>query len=75
MLANASPSLMDASISYSCSRFVTNEQADEVEAFFQTHELESSKRRISQLVENMRTNGSLLMKIKNSKLAEANFWK
>ena len=38
-LAKASPSLMDASIMNSCSRFVTMEKASEIEDFFNTYPL------------------------------------
>lgn len=68
MLAKASPSLMDAVIVYSISRFCTNERADEIEAFFKENPLPSSERKISQSIENMRSNAQLLQRIKESKL-------
>lgn len=76
-LAKASPSLLDAAIGNSCGRFVTMERAEEVESFFKDsrHACPSNERRISQLVEGIRTNGTFLLKIKASKLADAAFWK
>lgn len=74
-LSKASPSLLDAAIAHSCGRFVTVERADEIETFFKEHPLPQSARRISQLVESVRTNGAFLDKIKKSELASASFWK
>eukprot|EP00349_Pseudokeronopsis_sp_Brazil_P003492 CAMPEP_0202971974 /NCGR_PEP_ID=MMETSP1396-20130829/32169_1 /ASSEMBLY_ACC=CAM_ASM_000872 /TAXON_ID= /ORGANISM="Pseudokeronopsis sp., Strain Brazil" /LENGTH=881 /DNA_ID=CAMNT_0049701907 /DNA_START=22 /DNA_END=2667 /DNA_ORIENTATION=+ len=73
-LAKAAPSLMDAVIVNSVSRFCTEEKAAEIEGFFQTHPLPSSERRISQTLENMRANGKMLNAIRTSRLAEENFW-
>ena len=73
-LGKSSPSLMDAVIGNSCSRFVTVEKADEVKQFFEEHKLPSNVRRISQLVEGMKTNGLFLLKIHNSALIHASFW-
>lgn len=66
---------MDATIGSSCGRFVTLEKANEIDKFFLEHPLPSSKRRISQLVENMRTTGGLLLKIKASALVDPATWK
>ena len=65
---------MDACIGNSCGRFVTIERANEIETFFKEHNLPSNKRRISQLVENMKTNGAFLMKIKSSALIQPSTW-
>jgi len=62
-LAKASPSLMDACIVYSCNRFCTYDKADEIEAFFAKHPVPSSERRISQLLENVRTSAQFLNRI------------
>jgi len=74
MLAKAAPSLMDAVIINCVSRFCTEERANEIEAFFQQNPMPSSERRISQLLENMRTSGKMLQSMKSSKLADAAFW-
>jgi len=67
---------LDAAIGNSCARFVSLERAAEVEAFFKdpAHSCPSNERRISQLVEGIRTNGTFLLKIKASKLVDAEFW-
>lgn len=66
MLAKASPSLMDAVIMFTCGKFCTYALADELEAFFEKNPLPSSSRRISQLLENIRTNALFLDRIKDS---------
>jgi len=66
MLAKASPSLMDAVIMFTCGKFCTYQLADALEAFFEKNPLPSSSRRISQLLENIRTNALFLDRIKES---------
>ncbi len=66
MLAKANSSLMDACIMFTCSRFCTSEKADEISAFFEANPLPNSVRRISQLLENMRTTAQFLDRIKSS---------
>lgn len=73
-LAKAAPSLMDAVIVNSVSRFCTEERAAEIENYFKAHPLPSSERRISQTLENMRANGKMLNAIRGSKLGDASFW-
>lgn len=73
-LGKSSPSLLDAGIANSCSRFVTLERANEIENFFQENKLPQNERRISQLIESIRTNGQFLEKIKNSNLVNPSFW-
>jgi hypothetical protein len=73
-LSKAHPSLIDACFGYVLSRFATSEQADEVVAFFEKNPLPSSSRRISQLVEGIRSNAALLSILTHSKLAEAEYW-
>lgn len=58
-LSKASPSLMDAVIVYSISKFCTNERATEIEDFFINNPLPQSARRISQTIESMRANALL----------------
>ena len=74
MLINASPSLMDAVVLNAVNQFCTIEKAEEIDLFFKNNPLPNSVRRISQLLEAMRANGNMLLKIKISKLAEATFW-
>eukprot|EP00606_Chrysophyceae_sp_TOSAG23-5_P000025 GSChrysophyteH2.ASY1.ANO1.449.1 assembled CDS len=66
MLAKANSSLMDACIMFTCSRFCTSEKADEISAFFEANPLPNSVRRISQILENMRTTAQFLDRIKSS---------
>lgn len=73
-LAKASASLMDATIGSSISRFCTLEQAEEIEAFFEANPLKTSERRISQLLETMRSNGSMLKRLLDSELVKPSFW-
>jgi puromycin-sensitive aminopeptidase len=73
-LSKASPSLMDAVIGNSISRFCTKRRADEIEAFFKANPLPSSERRISQLVESIRTNGAMLDLVSASVIAKPGFW-
>jgi hypothetical protein len=49
MLANASPSLMDACIVYSCGGFAHESKAQEVELFFKEHPLPRNTRKVSEL--------------------------
>jgi UDP-glucose 4-epimerase len=74
MLSKASPSLMDAVIINSCGGFSTLERAAELEAFFQENPFPSSKRRIENMLENMRNAGAMLVKVKQSPLVEDSFW-
>jgi len=75
MFAKASPSLMAAMIVSSIGHFCTAARADEIDAFFQSHPLPSSARRISQALENMRANAAMLKQIGSSGLAQGTFWK
>ena len=74
MLSKASPSLMDAVIINSCGGFSTLERAAELETFFQENPFPSSKRRIENMLENMRNAGAMLEKVKQSPLVEDSFW-
>ena len=66
MLSKASPSLMDAVIMYSCGKFCTYAKASDLEAFFVKNPLPSSSRRVSQMLENIRTSAMFLDRIKAS---------
>ena len=74
MLSKASPSLMDATIVNSINRFCTLDRADDIEAFFIANPLPSSARRISQSIEQIKSNDALLKIIKKSKLNTTIFW-
>ena len=74
MLSKASPSLMDAVIVNCCGGFSTLEKAKEVEEFFNENPFPSSARRIQNMLENMRNNGAMLEKVKQSALVKDSFW-
>ena len=61
---------MDAVIVYSVSTFITNERANEIESFFQANPLPNSSRRISQTLEQIRSNAKLLASISGAKLVQ-----
>jgi puromycin-sensitive aminopeptidase len=65
-LAKANSSLMDAVITFTCNRFCTHDKANEIELFFEKNSMPSNVRRISQLLENMRTSATFLDRIKES---------
>jgi len=65
---------MDAMILNSINRFCTLSKADEIQGFFEVNPLPSSQRRISQALENMRTNGKMLEAISASPLAQSVYW-
>ena len=73
-ISKASPSLMDAVIGFTINRFTTSQQADEVEAFFKANPLPSNQRRISQLVESIRSSAAMLEILNQSPLANAAYW-
>ena len=50
------------------------EKVEEVETFFQEHKYPKNNRRISQIVEAMRTNGKLLLNLQGSELSKPFFW-
>jgi puromycin-sensitive aminopeptidase len=73
-LSKASPSLMDATIGSSVGRSCTLESADEIQAFFSANPLPSSERRITQLLEGMRSNGAMLNVLIKSELVTPEYW-
>ena len=58
----------------STNRFCTAARAAEIEAFFATHPLPSSARRISQSVEMIRSAGAMVERIRGSGLVQAGYW-
>lgn len=74
MLAKASPSLMDAVIINSISRFITSAHAEEISSFFDANPVPSSERRIGQAVESIHSTGKFLQAVLNSDLSSGQFW-
>ena len=75
MIGKGSPSLMDACIVSCAGAFCSKEKADEIEGFFKENPLPKSARKISQLIESMRTNAAFLDMLQKSELSNASFWK
>jgi hypothetical protein len=65
---------MDATVGSSVGHFCTLEQAQEVEDFFKANPLKNSERRITQLLEGMRSNGAMLNRLQESSLVKPSFW-
>jgi puromycin-sensitive aminopeptidase len=74
MVAQASPSLMDAVIVMCAGGFCSEERADEIDAFFKQNPYPKNSRKIDQMIENMRANGKLLATLQASKLSDTGFW-
>merc|ERR1740121_1031039 len=75
MVESASPSIMDAVISSSVAGFCSAAAADEIEAFFTKNPLPLSRRKISQMLEEIRTNAQFLERAVATDLAKEQFWK
>uniref|UniRef100_A0A7S2QD15 Aminopeptidase n=1 Tax=Zooxanthella nutricula TaxID=1333877 RepID=A0A7S2QD15_9DINO len=74
MVKTASPSIMDAVISSSTAGYCSTALADEIEAFFEAHPLPTNKRKISQVLEEIRTNAKFLARAVETDLAKEQFW-
>jgi puromycin-sensitive aminopeptidase len=70
-----SPSIMDAAISVSIGGFCSEEAAKDVEKFFDDHPLPSNKRKISQTLEEIRSNAGFAQRALATDVAKAEFWK
>jgi len=74
MIGKASPSLMQACMSYSTMGFCTLERADEVEEFFKVNPLPTCDRKIAQILEGIRTNAKFFERLAGSDLVKDEFW-
>ena len=74
MIGKASSSLMDACIIMCAGGFVTAAKADEIDAFFASHPLPQSTRKIAQVTESMRANSKFLDVLEASELSKKEFW-
>jgi len=74
MIGKASSSLMDACIVMCAGGYTTAEKADEIDAFFASHPLPQSTRKIAQVTEAMRANSKFLDMLVASELAKKEFW-
>lgn len=75
MVKDASPSIMDAAIQVSASGFCTEDMAKEIEQFFEAHPLPSNKRKISQLLEEIRSNAGFAQRTLATDVVKPEFWK
>jgi len=74
LIANASPSLMDAVIMFSAGRFATLEKAEEVTNFFKANPYPKNERKIAQMTENICASGKMLVVLQESELSKPQFW-
>lgn len=74
MLSKASPSLMNAVILNCCGHFADSTKIDEVDAFFSKNQLPLSSRRISQMIEGMRSNAAFSASMASGEISSAAFW-
>jgi puromycin-sensitive aminopeptidase len=74
MLAQASPSLMDAVIVLCAGGFCSLQKAKEIDSFFAANPYPKNSRKITQMTENMRANGKFLATLQSSQLGQASFW-
>jgi len=74
LLKSASPSIMDAVIAYSTSGYCSTSMASEIEKFFEENPFPSNKRKISQVLEEIRGNASFVDRILATEVTKAAFW-
>jgi len=76
MIRTASPSLLAATVLNSCGSFASDDKADEIEKFFETHKNEHPvpliKRKVDQIIEGTRASAKFLKSIEESKTFEQN---
>ena len=74
MVGNASASLMQACIGYSCGGFCSTEKAKEVVDYFKENPVKGSERKIAQITEGIRGNGAFVKRLEGSDLSKDAFW-
>jgi len=74
MLKSASPSLMDAVISYCAGGFCSAAKADEIERFFQAKPFPQNRRKISQVLEEIRASAAFLERMLGTDIVKDEFW-
>jgi len=73
-VGNASPSLMNAAVVYSCYGLTSAKDIDEIEAFFKENPLPQNTRGISQMLEKKRAMAKFAEKVKSSPINDPSFW-
>lgn len=74
MVKAASPSIMDAVIQMSTAGYCSTAKADEIEKFFEEHPLPLNKRKIAQLLEEIRANAAFLDRTLATDIVKPEFW-
>ena len=74
MLGNASASLMQACIGFSCGGFASAAKATEVTDYFAANPVKGAERRIAQIVEGINGNGVFVERLAGSGLKDDAFW-
>lgn len=74
MLKSANPSLMDAMIACSARGFCTAQAAADIEEFFKSNPLPQNKRKISQVLEEIRANAAFLDRALKTSVNDESFW-
>jgi puromycin-sensitive aminopeptidase len=65
---------MDAVIVNSVGVFCTLEKAQEIEDYFTANPIPRSAMRVTQVVESIRINGNMLLRVRESQLTQPAFW-
>lgn len=74
LVKKASNSIMEAVIQASTAGFASEERAQEIEAFFEKHPLPQCKRKITQILEEIRTSAGFLSRALTTDFAKEQFW-
>jgi len=74
MVKSASPSLMDAVISYCSGGFCSAAKADEVQRFFEAKPFPQNRRKISQVLEEIRANAAFVERMLGTDIVKDEFW-
>lgn len=74
MLKTASPSLMDAVIAYCVGGFCSAAKADEIERFFEAKPFPQNRRKISQVLEEIRANAAFVERMLGTDIVKDEFW-
>lgn len=74
MVKTASPSIMDSVVTSCCGGYCSAEKAAEIEQFFEKHPLPNNKRKIGQMLEEIRANGAFLERVLATDVVTMPFW-
>jgi hypothetical protein len=74
LIKDGNSSMMEACISVSTSGYCSDEMATEIEQFFDKHPLPQNKRKISQVLEEIRSSAAFVKRAKKSDVVKPDFW-